>query len=194
MRSTADSTRTTAASRSATREPDPEPTVKRLLYVLRTTSTGIHLLRAGELVIDLTQLADEMRLRDVDELVERKRAGEQASVTAELVSAWSPRIDRLFEDLDAARDASPTGRGPNEGELDSWLVELRRGSARVTRAVAHGLRRARAGRIGAQRARGRWSAPGGGSQVSWPCSQNSGVVPGAGPDVARCPRSLLACR
>lgn len=104
-----------------------EPTVKRLLYVLRTTSTGIHLLRAGELVIDLTQLADEMRLRDVDELVERKRAGEQASVTAELVSAWSPRIDRLFEDLDAARDASPLpDEAPNEGELDSWLVELRR--------------------------------------------------------------------
>ncbi len=37
------------------------PTAKKLLYVLRTALTGIHLLRTGQLVTDLTRLVDPVR-------------------------------------------------------------------------------------------------------------------------------------
>ena len=35
---------------------EKEPTAKKLLYVLRTTTTGIHLLLTGELEPDVTRL------------------------------------------------------------------------------------------------------------------------------------------
>lgn len=104
-----------------------EPSAKKLLYVLRTATTGLHLLETGELEADLTRLMGPYGLSDAEELLERKRAGERAGLPAEVVSRWRPRIDALFARLDAARDASPLPEDPpNEPEVRGWLLSLRR--------------------------------------------------------------------
>lgn len=104
-----------------------EPSVKKLLYVLRTTLTGIHLLRTGELEPDLTAIMREYDLADAAGLVERKRAGERTGLDPELLAAWTPRLDALGTRLDEAREASPLPEEPpNEAELRAWLLALRR--------------------------------------------------------------------
>jgi uncharacterized protein len=104
-----------------------DPTVKKLLYVLRTTLTGTHLLRTGELEPDLTRLLDEHGIADAAELVERKRSGERVGVDPELLEAWLPRVGDLLLRLDDARERSPLPEEPaNEDEIRDWLLDTRR--------------------------------------------------------------------
>jgi hypothetical protein len=106
---------------------EKEPTAKKLLYVLRTTLTGVHLLETGELEPDLTRLMDRYGVADAAELVERKRAGERVGLEPELVEAWRPRVDALLRRLDAAREGSPLPEDPpNVGEVQDWLIAVRR--------------------------------------------------------------------
>jgi predicted nucleotidyltransferase len=106
---------------------EKEPKVKKLLYVLRTTTTGIHLLRTGEIEPDLTRLMDVYGLADAAALVERKRTGERVAMEPGLVEAWRPRIDALFERLDAEREKSPLPEeAPNVREVRDWLLAVRR--------------------------------------------------------------------
>jgi predicted nucleotidyltransferase len=106
---------------------EKDPTAKKLLYVLRTTATGIHLLSTGELEADLTQLMDRFGLDDARALIERKRAGERVGLDPGMLDAWRSRIDALFTHLDAARETSPLPDEPaNEGELRAWLLSVRR--------------------------------------------------------------------
>jgi len=51
---------------------------KKLLYVLRTALTGVHALREGKIVTDLTRLLDRYGLSDAAALVEQKRRGESS--------------------------------------------------------------------------------------------------------------------
>lgn len=105
-----------------------EPSVKKLLYVLRTATTGIHLLERGELEADLGRLAGRYGIAEAEELVERKRAGERVGIEPELVEAWRASVERLFARLDAAREGSVLPEEPgNEGEVREWLVATRRG-------------------------------------------------------------------
>jgi uncharacterized protein len=105
---------------------EKEPTAKKLLYVLRTATTGIHLLLAGELETDLTRLMGQYDLADAAALIERKRAGERVGLDTELVKAWRPKIDALFVRLDAAREASPLPEEPaNERDVAEWLLDVR---------------------------------------------------------------------
>jgi predicted nucleotidyltransferase len=104
-----------------------EPTAKKLLYVLRTTLTGIHLLRTGELEADLTRIMARYGFTDAMALVERKRAGERVALDPAQVEAWRPRVESLFAALDAARDASVLPEEPpNEEEVRAWLMTVRR--------------------------------------------------------------------
>jgi uncharacterized protein len=104
-----------------------EPTAKKLLYVLRTTLTGIHVLTTGELEADLTRLMDRYGLADATALVERKRAGERVALESKQLEAWRPRMESLFVALDAARDASMLPEDPpNEEEVRAWLMTVRR--------------------------------------------------------------------
>jgi predicted nucleotidyltransferase len=106
---------------------EKEPKVKKLLYVLRTTTTGIHLLRTGEVEPDLTRLMDLYDLAEAAPLVVRKREGERIEIEPGLVDAWRPRIDALFERLDAEREKSPLPEeAPNEREIRDWLLRVRR--------------------------------------------------------------------
>jgi len=104
-----------------------EPTAKKLLYVLRTTLTGIHLLKTGELESDLTRIMDGYGFADAAALVERKRAGERVALEAAQLETWRPRVESLFAALDAARDASILPEEPaNEDEVRAWLMTVRR--------------------------------------------------------------------
>jgi predicted nucleotidyltransferase len=110
---------------------EKEPTAKKLLYVLRTTTTGIHLLLTGELEPDLTRLMVRYDLADAGELVERKRAGERVGLNPDLVETWRPRVESLFARLDVARDTSPLPEEPpNEREVRDWLLAVRRANFR----------------------------------------------------------------
>ncbi|MGH7281843.1 MAG: nucleotidyltransferase domain-containing protein [Polyangiaceae bacterium] len=105
---------------------EKEPTAKKLLYVLRTTTTGIHLLLTGEIESDLTRLMDRYDLQDAGALVERKRTGERVAVDPSLVETWRSRIESLFTQLDVARDRSPLPEEPrNEAEIREWLLAVR---------------------------------------------------------------------
>ena len=104
-----------------------EPTAKKLLYVLRTTLTGIHLLTTGVLEADLTRLMEPYGLPDAAALIERKRAGERVSLDAASLEAWRPRVDALFAKLDDARETSVLPESPsNEDEVHRWLMTVRR--------------------------------------------------------------------
>jgi predicted nucleotidyltransferase len=106
---------------------EKEPTAKKLLYVLRTSLTGIHLLETGELEADVTRLLHEYGLADAAALVERKRAGERIAIDPELLNAWRPRIEALLERLDASVARSPLPADPpNEEELREWLLSVRK--------------------------------------------------------------------
>lgn len=109
-----------------------DPTVKKLLYVLRTAVTGTHLLRTGELETDLTRLAGDYGLRDAHDLVVAKRAGERTVADPSLLEAWKPRLGAVLEGLDDALRASllpeePPGSAAKD--LEAWLVDVR--SARM---------------------------------------------------------------
>jgi hypothetical protein len=102
---------------------------KKLLYVLRTCLTGAHALLTGELVTDLAALADAEGFGRVGELIDAKRLGERAELPAGDASRWRGEVARAFEVLErAARDSPLPEEPPNEPEVESWLVELRRGA------------------------------------------------------------------
>jgi predicted nucleotidyltransferase len=110
---------------------EKEPTAKKLLYVLRTTLTGIHLLETGEVEPNLAMLMDDYDVPDAADLIERKRTGEHVGLDLTLLEAWRPRIDALFRRLDAARETSPLPEDPsNEEELRDWLLAARRTRSR----------------------------------------------------------------
>jgi predicted nucleotidyltransferase len=102
------------------------PTVKKLLYVLRTTLTGIKLLETGELETNLPCL-QALDLADMGRLIDKKQRGtEHESLPASFVLDWVACMDRLFARLDAARDSSPLPPAPpNEEEVNEWLVRAR---------------------------------------------------------------------
>lgn len=103
------------------------PTVKRLLYVLRTTLTGVHALRAAEIVTDLGALAPEYGLSDVTSLIDLKKAGEKTPLGAGDAKHWEAEVARAFALLDEARGTSPLPETPpNAPALESWLLALRK--------------------------------------------------------------------
>jgi predicted nucleotidyltransferase len=99
---------------------------KKLLYVLRTTLTGTHLLRTGEVVTDVTALLPRYGLDEAQALVAEKRRGEHAALPEALASAWADRLDGCFHLLETAEAQSPLPEAPaNAAELEAVLVQLR---------------------------------------------------------------------
>ena len=107
------------------------PTVKKTLYVLRTTLTGTHLLRTGQLITDLTELLDEYGFGEARELVTAKLRGERTLLTTAERAGGQVMLDRAFALLDAAEAVSPLPPEPGATEvaaLESWLIAVRRKS------------------------------------------------------------------
>jgi predicted nucleotidyltransferase len=103
------------------------PTVKRLLYVLRTTLTGAHLLATGDVVPDLVALYERWGFGCVPDLVARKLAGEREPLATAELASFESEVARAFDVLDRELERSvlPT-EPPNGAELEAWLVGVRR--------------------------------------------------------------------
>ncbi len=108
------------------------PTVKHLLYAYRVLLTGIHLMRAHEVVADLRVLVETRRLDGVAELLERKRTGsEQGPLDADELTRHEPQLDELERVL---TESAAVSRLPDEATttaaLDAFVVRLRLESGR----------------------------------------------------------------
>lgn len=81
--------------------------LKPLLYTFRVLATGLHLMRTGEIVADLTLLRDDAPPY-VDELIAAKRAAEHGRLPADAPDLATLEVDvqRLTTRLEEARDAS----------------------------------------------------------------------------------------
>jgi predicted nucleotidyltransferase len=99
---------------------------KKLLYVLRTTLTGAHALKTGEVETDVTQLLGGYGFEEARELVEQKKRGELAALPAEMAERWQQKTARAFALLDEALAQSTLPPEPRaEARLEAWLVEVR---------------------------------------------------------------------
>jgi predicted nucleotidyltransferase len=112
------------SQRKAFEEAD-EPMAKKLLYVLRTALTGTHLLRTGELRVDLTTTADEYGFPEAHDLIEAKKEGERTVLPARERELWSGRLDELFALLDEAKEHSTLPEEADASPLEEWLVDIR---------------------------------------------------------------------
>ncbi|MDN3355070.1 nucleotidyltransferase domain-containing protein [Actinomadura sp. DC4] len=100
--------------------------LKPLLYTFRVLSTGVHLMRTGEVVADLTRLGDGPAY--LPELVEAKRAAEHGALPS-----GAPERARLAADvaamtalLERERDRSPLPERPSaEPALHDLVVRAR---------------------------------------------------------------------
>lgn len=100
---------------------------KKLLYVLRTTLTGAHALRTGEIVADLGELIDAYGFPGARELIAAKRAGERVLLAGEMGERWASEVRRAFEVLDEAHKVSKLPAEPEgEADLTAWLLAERR--------------------------------------------------------------------
>lgn len=107
----------------------PAPSAKKVLYVLRTALTGVHLLRTGECEPDLSRLFEPYGFDVVPALVAEKQQAERKALPRELAERVAPVLDRAFALLDEARDASPLPEEPRPADveaLERWLVAVRR--------------------------------------------------------------------
>lgn len=104
-------------------------TAKKALYVLRTTLTGAHALRTGEIDPDVTHHLSAYGFEDASDLLEVKRRGERTPLPQELRTRWRTRLEAAFTILDHALAASPLPEAPPpavEAACEAWLVETRR--------------------------------------------------------------------
>jgi predicted nucleotidyltransferase len=104
------------------------PRAKRLLYIYRAALTGVHLLKAEELVTDVRVLAPLYGFADnVTTLLGHKVRAELESVPAEVVDAALegdlPRLRQLLDD--AERHTSLPEAPKDQAGLDALLVEGR---------------------------------------------------------------------
>ena len=106
---------------------DEDVAAKKVLYVLRTALTGIHLMRTRALVTDVRELLDDYRdLGDARALIERKRVGERVTLLAATAERWRDRLAELLDRLDEARDQSLLPVEPENVEpLGEWLLAVR---------------------------------------------------------------------
>jgi uncharacterized protein len=101
-------------------------TVKGILYAYRSALTGVHLLRSGECVGDVTLLAPRYGFPRVAELVARKASGTEHG-ELESTIAFDAELERLEALLETARSESPLPlEAPNLEALDDFLVRVRR--------------------------------------------------------------------
>jgi predicted nucleotidyltransferase len=112
---------------SQLRAAEVAPTAKKVLYVLRTARTGMHLLRTGELVTDLNVLAASYG-PDIADLKVRKLTGERAALSTDELGHWRGILDRAMADLNGAVVTSVLPDEPTAASiaaLEDWLKQTR---------------------------------------------------------------------
>jgi hypothetical protein len=101
--------------------------VKKLLYVLRTTLTGAHALKSGEIVTEVTALLDEYGFAAARELLEQKRRGEMSELPEDRIKRWREQTSFAFQLLDTALEQSHLPEEPpNVPEMHEWVLSVRR--------------------------------------------------------------------
>jgi hypothetical protein len=101
-------------------------TVKGLLYAYRTALTGIHLLRTGECIGDVTQLAPRYGFDRVPVLVAQKGRGTEHGALAD-DGSYEPELARLDGMLEEAHAQSGLPEdSPTRADWDAFLVKMRR--------------------------------------------------------------------
>ena len=116
-----------SSQRAAVVEASP-PKAKKVLYVLRTVLTGVHLLETGECIPDLTALCDRYGFEQSHELITFKRAAESGTLPVDVAESVPSLLDRAFARLDEALSRTPLPPDPSpksESDLEAWLVALR---------------------------------------------------------------------
>lgn len=108
---------------------DP-PRVKPLLYLYRVLLTGLHLLRAGGVQADLTQLYPARKdLPFLPDLIQRKVEGvEKQTLDDAELEVHRGHFERLLDELGRAQAESALPEQPDDrtrAALDDWLLRLR---------------------------------------------------------------------
>lgn len=106
---------------------EPAPTVKHLLYAYRVLLSGIHLMRTGDVVANISVLNEIFRLSEVDQLVLRKQHGaEKMALDASEIDHHDRHLDQLEELLKDAHDNSALPDHPTTAEaLEDLVIRLR---------------------------------------------------------------------
>jgi hypothetical protein len=101
-------------------------TVKGLLYAYRSALTGIHLLRTGDCVGDVTRLAPTYGFEQVRGLVANKGSGsEHGELTA--TAGFDADLERLEALLETARSDSPLPpESMTADALNEFLIRMRK--------------------------------------------------------------------
>jgi len=101
-------------------------TVKGLLYAYRSALTGIHLLRSGECIGDVTELAPLYGFHQVADLAARKRSGSEKG-EMDSTDGFEADLGRLESLLQEAYDGSALPeQATNADAIDTLLVRIRR--------------------------------------------------------------------
>jgi predicted nucleotidyltransferase len=103
--------------------------VKPLLYVYRVLLTGIHLMRTGEVNANLLELNEPASLPYIGDLVARKQAGENTTLSDADMTFHESEYQRLRTALQSAQEASRLPEAPSEdtrARLDTLLIRIRR--------------------------------------------------------------------
>lgn len=98
-------------------------TAKMVLYAYRVLCTGIHLMRTGEVVTDLNQLAEQMRLGFISELVASK-VNEKVAFGFD-IDEHLARLDNLERELESAFEASKLPENADKKPVNDLLVRVR---------------------------------------------------------------------
>lgn len=100
-------------------------TVRHILGVYRMALTGVHLLRTGQIKLDLLDLARANRLARIEPLVRTYRDDPEAELEGN--DPWVNRIVNLHALLTEAADSSLLPVDPdNPGGLEEYLLDMRR--------------------------------------------------------------------
>ena len=105
---------------------EKRPSLQHMLSIYRTALTGIHLLRAGKLELDLPKLAQEYGLTDLPARVRESRLEGERPLDAE-EGPWLRLLVRFSALLEDAYDQSPLPREPKHPELaEEYVLDIRR--------------------------------------------------------------------
>jgi len=106
---------------------EPDATVKHLLYAYRVFLSGIHLMRTGQVVSNITSLREVFHSPQVEELVKRKQEGhEKMQISAEEIREHDRHLDALEAELADAHAKSTLPEEPTtRGELEELVIRLR---------------------------------------------------------------------
>ncbi len=103
------------------------PTVKHLLYAYRVLLTGIHLMRAAEIIANITVLNELFRLPEITELTARKREGaEKMPLLPDELKIHDQHLNRLDAELEQAFiDSQLPNEATTVAALNDLVVRLR---------------------------------------------------------------------